>query len=232
MISFKQTVNLQSESKKLSEIQIQSMSLINRLIQTTNKQIGQTQLYSSLIKSINEHKKTQKNNDSDVFFNTFKDFEFVTLNQCYEDANLAGSNWFFNLIRVFIYKSNNSIYDCLLFQLLKKICVLVPRLFVSLFSNDVQIKLFHETLNAKLSLNASSTPQLINSICEFLCAVIDYQPSFFQLLAQLETTLNSHNEYSFAKGDMSVLKSLFSLLECKLDKVCRLENLVFLQFES
>ncbi len=208
------------------------MSLINRLVQTTNKQIAQTQMYNLLTKSISEHKNTRKTTESDLFSSysaAFKNFEFVTLDQYYDEINVASSNWFFNLIRTFVYKANNPVYDCLLFQLFKKLSILIPRLFASLFSNDMQIQQFHETLHAKFSSSATSTPQLVNSMCEFLCASIDYQPSFFQSLTQLETSVNSQNEYSFVEGSMSILKNLFALLECKNEKV-RIYNTSLLAF--
>ena len=218
--------------------------------------INQTALYSLFIKSIKQH--TQGN--SFVTSNSISQANDATLaneiinknNQFLLQLNLMMSqsnsssnknlsilntttsldnkneiNWFYLLAKIVIYKSN-TILDCLLFSIFKKISQLTPRLFGSLigpFANQM-----HTVVLSKL--RASNDGQIISTICEFLCSLVENQPGFFQTLACLKiepkstaaqtntltggssstTAASNEQTETFVEGDRSVLKAIFDLL--------------------
>ncbi len=119
------------------------------------------------------------------------------------------TNWFYLLVKISIYKSN-PILDVLLFSIFKKLSNLTPRLFGSLigpFSNQ-----FHSIILSKLKL--SNGGQIVSTMCEFLCSLIEHQPGFFQTLADLriESSDDGKSE-KFVEGVKSILKAIFDLLD-------------------
>ena len=138
----------------------------------------------------------------------------------YDSAH--GINWFYLLAKMLIYKSNG-VLDSLLFSIFRKISILTPRLFGSLlgpFANQM-----HSIIFSKLSDHLDS--RIICIISEFLSALVEYQPGFFQTLADLRTTRPPRTESStltvkqeittatetYVEGEKSILKALFSLLD-------------------
>jgi hypothetical protein len=123
-------------------------------------------------------------------------------------------NWFYLLTKIAIYKSN-SILDCLLFSIFKKVSQLTPRLFGSLvgpFAEQMQTIILSK-------LQISNDGQTISTMSEFLCSLVENQPGFFQTLACLKcepsTSSSSSNDQlneKFIEGDRSVLKAVFNLL--------------------
>jgi hypothetical protein len=123
-------------------------------------------------------------------------------------------NWFYLLAKIAVFKSN-SILDCLLFSIFKKVSQLTPRLFGSLVGPFAEQ--MHTIILSKLQI--SNDGQTISTMCEFLCSLVENQPGFFQTLACLKcepntntSTGNDQLNEKFIEGDRSVLKAIFNLL--------------------
>lgn len=162
-----------------------------------------------------------------------------------QSATISASNtttttsdidWFHLLVKLAKHKSA-SIMDCMLFSLFSKIAQLTPRLFGSLLGSAQCVAQMHQIVIDKLSgcSNGGQKPvvigrgQLIASVCEFLCALIEFQPGYFRSLVALKrteltansTTTNANDSVVQVDESSSVLKALFSLLsELKNHKVC------------
>jgi hypothetical protein len=145
--------------KKLDQILIHSVSLVNRLIvvpndavgssesQQDHKPIDQSLLYVTLIKSINQisnhrHSLNIEHDASDQDPIKSNNQFLQQLQSMMRSAEAANSltdaaaapneiNWFQLLTKITLYKSNQ-ILDCLLFSIFKKIAQLAPPLFTSL----------------------------------------------------------------------------------------------------
>lgn len=263
-----------SEIKKLDEILIQSVSLLNRLISAPTSSPGATEvekiqqesviqslMYSLLIKSISQQNQSSliasgsnlhaPLSESDVHCdqtiaqnNQFLFQLNLMMSQTTASNELEGNNrnatanskfltetasnkseinWFHLLVKLAKHKSK-SIMDCLLFSLFKKIAQLTPRLFGSLLGPYTSQ--MHEILLSKLKF--ANGGQVISSVCEFLCSLIENQPGFFQTLAALkfETATDRCTDDS-----RSVLKAMADLLnELKNNKVY--SKLLFIEKSS
>jgi hypothetical protein len=233
------------ELKMLDNILVQSVSLLNRLIEvadeltgdlSTNKKyqlVTQSLLYSYLIKSISnqgnnmstseiiqstssisgkdltaKNELIDKNNQLIIQLNLMMSQTECALNKTLvngiEDKN--DINWFYLLNKIIIYKSNR-ILDCLIFSIFKKVSQFTPRLFGSLIG--IYTSRIHMIILDKL--DSCNEGQTIKTICEFLCSLVENQPGFFQILADLKVEYENSNE-KFVDSEKSVLKSIFSLL--------------------
>jgi hypothetical protein len=153
-------------------------------------------------------------------------------------SSTSDIDWFHLLVKLAKHKSA-SIMDCMLFSLFSKIAQLTPRLFGSLLGSAQCVAQMHQIVIDKLSgcSNGDQKPvvvvigrgQLIASVCEFLCALIEFQPGYFRSLVALKrteltansTTTNANDSVVQVDESSSVLKVLFSLLnELKSHKVC------------
>jgi hypothetical protein len=121
-------------------------------------------------------------------------------------------NYFHLLIKIALFKSN-SILDCLLFSLLKKVSQLTPSLFGTLVGPyDTQL---HDLILSKFSDNDG---QMITILSEFLCSLIENQSGYFQVLAQLTVEKDEKLNEKFIEGEKSIMKALFNLFKSlKLD---------------
>jgi len=233
------------ELKTLDNILVQSVSLLNRLIEvpdeltgdlSTNKKyqtVVQSLLYSYLIKSISNQGNTMstsaiiqstssitgkdlttknelidKNNQLIIQLNLMMSQTESALSRTLlngvEDKN--DMNWFYLLTKIIIYKPNR-ILDCLLFSIFKKISQFTPRLFGSLIG--MYTAQIHTIILKKL--DSRSDGQIVKTICEFLCSLVENQPGFFQILVDLRIEYENSNE-KFVDSERSVLKSIFTLL--------------------
>lgn len=127
-----------------------------------------------------------------------------------QSATLAEVNWFHLLVNLAKHKSAN-ITDCMLFSLFRKIAQLTPRLFGSLLGTDVCVNQMHEIVVSKLKASVLGRGQVVSSVCEFLCALVEYQPGYFQSLAALKSDSSSTTVQ--VDESRSVLKFLFDLLK-------------------
>ncbi|CAF0748679.1 unnamed protein product [Brachionus calyciflorus] len=257
-----QDLNFLNEIKKLDNILIQSISLINRLMflpddaktedhKLKESIISQSNLYFLLVKSISQQ--NQVNTTATTFqssllngsTNTSSNEIITKNNQFLLQLNLMMSqtnpylsknltvlnsaaitdnknelNWFHLLTKLAIYKSNQSL-DCLIFSIFKKISQLTPRLFGSLLGPYTQQ--MHTVILSKLK--SEQNGQIISILSDFICSLIENQPGFFQILADLkieafkeETKKDSSDlNEKFIEGDQSILKELFELVS-KLEK--------------
>lgn len=127
-----------------------------------------------------------------------------------QSATLAEVNWFHLLVNLAKHKSTN-IIDCMLFSLFCKIAQLTPRLFGSLLGTDVCVNQMHDIVVSKLKASVLGRGQVVSSVCEFLCALVEYQPGYFQSLAALKS--DSTSSAVQVDESRSVLKFLFDLLK-------------------
>lgn len=182
-----------------------------------------SQLFMLLTKSLNEQYTTNNNNNNNTI-NEINNLKFSLLthtSSIYENYLIdqfhclfANTNLFTNIVKIIIYKTNPT-SDSLVFILCKKISQLTPRLFGSLFNNESEICLFYQSIFDRFNTNNSQfNSQTINSMCEFLCATIEFQPTFFQHLASIIIKKdNTSNEITYAEGDQSIFKYIFQLLD-------------------
>ncbi len=216
--------NLISKIKKLDNILMQSISLVNRLIvipsklndETTNQTflmlpINQSVLYLNLIKFINEQ---QTSNMSDSMFEVQK---------ALSDKNIKQNNQFIMELNVMMSK-NSSNQDSLRnaysgekveinwFHLLTKVAIhksnrTIDCLLFALFKKISQLTplLFGSLLGPYANqihslllnkLNKNNDGQIITMVCELLCSFIENQPAFFQKLADLSFDSSCTNEKS------------------------------------
>lgn len=134
-------------------------------------------------------------------------------------------NWFHLLVNLAKHKSAH-ILDCMLFSLFRKVAQLTPRLFGSLLGTDFCVEQMHEIIASKLrgvAVNAPGRGQVISSVCEFLCALVEFQPGYFQSLVAIKSSTESSSSpvgTILVDESRSVLKFLFDLLsELKNHKV-------------
>lgn len=136
-------------------------------------------------------------------------------------------NWFHLLVSLAKHKSAH-ILDCMLFSLFRKVAQLTPRLFGSLLGTDFCVEQMHEIIASKLrgvAVNAPGRGQVISSVCEFLCALVEFQPGYFQSLVAIKSSSTESLSSSpvgtiLVDESRSVLKFLFDLLsELKNHKV-------------
>lgn len=177
---------------------LNTTTVLEKKYQSSN----QTLLYSLLIRSINDQNYQLANIDevSSTNETITKNNQFLlqlNLMMSNSNANKSSStlsskpyeyncnknetNWFHLLTKIAIYKSN-SILDCLLFSIFKKISQLTPRLFGSLlgvYSNHM-----HRIILKKL--DSKNDGQVISIVSEFLCSLIENQPGYFNILSSLK----------------------------------------------
>lgn len=217
---------------------MQSISLVNRLIvippnldqdDETYVSLSQSALYLNLVKYINQQQSTitESSHDSQKALadTTIKENnQFImkldvmmsktgystTTKSAFDNKN--DMNWFHLLTKIAIYKSNRTL-DCLLFSLFKKISQLTPLLFGSLlgqYANQIHIVILNK-------LKSDNEGQIITIVCEFLCSLIENQPSFFQKLADLSESKEEDDKKKekcptkVNEGDKSILKAIFKL---------------------
>lgn len=233
-----QDINFIGQIKKIDTILIQSVSLVNRLMfipdEIKNEYdqkkncINQSLLYFLLIKSICQQSQSgssnipllnEKDPQSNDIINKNNQFLLqlnllMSQSNPFLNKNLVNSsitenkndtNWFHLLTKIFIYKSNQTI-DCLLFSIFKTISQLTPRLFGSLIGQ--QTHQMHLKIIERIRTQQSGS--LIATLCEFLCSLIQYQPGFFQILADVKT--DSKDKDQIVEGNQSILRELFLLL--------------------
>jgi hypothetical protein len=91
---------------------------------------------------------------------------------------------------------------------------LTPRLFGSIFTNDEEINLFRESILNRLLIDDNKLdPQSINSIFKFLCTLVEFQPSFFQLFADLSIKKENDGKTVYEEGEKSIFKYIFRILD-------------------
>jgi hypothetical protein len=177
---------------------------INRLLNS--------KLYTLLVKCINEQFKTSK---ALIEINYFKSSLLTTVNDndysMSQYNNNTNSNYVETLVKLIIYK-RNTILDSLTFSLFKKISQLTPRLFGSIFSNNEEINLFCESIVNRLKSDKPDA-QAVNSIAKFLCTLVEFQPSFFHLLADINIKKTNEDKTVYEEGSKSIFKCIFYLLE-------------------
>ena len=186
-------------------------------MKTTNKDeincLINSKLYTLLIECINEqYKKHETLNEMNYFKASL--FTSITNNDCLIDQydnNSINSNYIETLTKLVIFKRNR-VLDSLVFSLYKKISQLTPRLFGSIFTNDEEIDLFRESIINRLNYNNMDS-QSINSISKFLCILVEFQPSFFQLLADIIVKKSLDNKTIYDEGNKSIFKYIFELLD-------------------
>lgn len=266
---FSQDIKCSNDLQKLQSIQIQSVSLVNRLLTLPTTfsadedkdrlhYITQSSLVSHLISSLNKNSTYQSSgltqstmnymnlnlNSNDPELVNAKEIikrnsEFLLqlnllmsksktqqsmdieshLSSSSSDLlidiadNLNGINWFYLLTKMIIYKPNK-ILDNLLFSIFRKISIMTPRLFGSLLGSFTDQ--MHSSIFERLSSDFKLENQSISIICEFLSSLIEYQPGFFQILADIrvEKSMKAGNsEENIVEGSRSVLKILFTILD-------------------
>jgi hypothetical protein len=168
---------------------------INRLLNS--------KLYTLLVKCINEQFKTSK---ALIEINYFKSSLLTTVNDndysMSQYNNNTNSNYVETLVKLIIYK-RNTILDSLTFSLFKKISQLTPRLFGSIFSNNEEINLFCESIVNRLKSDKPDA-QAVNSIAKFLCTLVEFQPSFFHLLADINIKKTNEDKTVYEEGSISI----------------------------
>ena len=179
---------------------------INRLLNS--------KLYALLVKCLNEQNKKSKslveiNYLNAAMFTAVGDKEYST-NECNNMA--TNSNYVETLIKLVIYK-RNKVLDSLVFSLCKTICQLTPRLFGSIFKSNEEVNLFHESIINRLT-DKKLDSQSLNSISKFLCTLVEFQPSFFQLLANISIKKDKDDKgIVYEEGNKSIFKYIFELLD-------------------
>ena len=202
-INLIKSINIQSQSSSFQAITslTDDKSEYNEIIKNNNKFLMQLNLMM-----------TKPSADQTNILSSDADIEISQYS--------SGVNWFHLLTKIAINKSNQ-ILDCLLFSIFKKLSQLTPRLFGSLlgpFTNQ-----FHKIILEKLNINSDG--QILKIICEFLCSLVENQPGFFQILANIKVEANQGASTTtepktdkpqatekFIEGEKSVLKALFDLL--------------------
>ena len=182
---------------------------INRLLNS--------KLYTLLVKCINEQFKNSKamieiDYLKTSVLTTVNDIDYSSMNQYNNNSNSnTNSNYVETLMKLIIYK-RNTILDSLTFSLCKKISQLTPRLFGSIFTNNEEIQLFCESIISRLKSDNPDS-QAINSIAKFLCTLVEFQPSFFQSLANINIQKSKDGKTVYEEGSKSIFRYIFHLLE-------------------
>lgn len=125
-------------------------------------------------------------------------------------SKISDINWVQLLVDLGEHKPA-AIMDCMLFSLFTKIARLTPRLFGSLLGSAHCSSRMHRIVLSRIK---NGHGQVVASVCEFLCALVHYQPGYFQSLTALRSTTATVVEPSVVVDEASsVLACLFDLLD-------------------